>query len=228
MNPARGRDLRDGVRGRRVQGHARGQQVPDRLRPAAAVAMYVDKQLSGVTAVQTLSRLNRTYRTRRGAKDARRSSSTSSTSPRTSGRRSSRTSPTPSLETATDPNLVHDLATKLDAAGIYTEAEVDARRRRRGSSGKGNNALSAAIGPAKQRLRATLRTQRSHDGRQGRARRARPVPQGRRHLRAALRLHVPDHRLRRHRPGEAVDLPAPPRTGDPARQLHRPRSTCPT
>lgn len=35
-------------------------------------AMYVDRILSGVTAVQTLSRLNRTYRTRRASRRPRR------------------------------------------------------------------------------------------------------------------------------------------------------------
>ena len=34
-------------------------------------AMYVDRQLSGVTAVQTLSRLNRTYRTPSGRRRTR-------------------------------------------------------------------------------------------------------------------------------------------------------------
>ena len=29
------------------------------------------------------------------------------------------------LETATDPNLVHDLAAKLDTAAIYTQDEID-------------------------------------------------------------------------------------------------------
>ncbi|MCB9291926.1 MAG: hypothetical protein H6559_02175 [Lewinellaceae bacterium] len=38
----------------------RRRQIPDRLRPALLHTMYVDKQLSGVQAVQTLSRLNRT------------------------------------------------------------------------------------------------------------------------------------------------------------------------
>lgn len=86
-------------------------------------AMYVDKRLDGVTAVQTLSRLNRTYPAAGKIKtyivdfvnepadvldaflpyykDAR-------------------------LEDTTDPDQVHDLRSKLDAAGIYTPDEVDA------------------------------------------------------------------------------------------------------
>jgi len=83
------------------------------------MAMYVDKKISGVAAVQTLSRLNRIYpgkdqtfildfvndpETIRQAflpyyRDAR-------------------------LGGVSDPNVVHDLAAKLDAQGIYLESEV--------------------------------------------------------------------------------------------------------
>jgi type I restriction enzyme, R subunit len=50
------------------------------------------------------------------------------------------------LETATDPNLVHDLASKLDTSGIYTQTEVD-HCANAYVKAKGNNALAAAIGP---------------------------------------------------------------------------------
>lgn len=112
-------------------------------------AMYVDKRLSGVTAVQTLSRLNRTHRTAGGeqkrktflidfvnkAEDIRSSFEPYFTDA--------------SLETETDPYVVVHLATKLDQSGVYTRgqvrqvAELWVRR-------KGNNALSAAISPAKE------------------------------------------------------------------------------
>ena len=86
-------------------------------------AMYVDKRLSGVTAVQTLSRLNRTYPA--AGKD-------------TTYILDFVNDPaeildafkpyfrTAELSETTDPNLVHDLRTKLDHAGIYTAAEVEA------------------------------------------------------------------------------------------------------
>ena len=84
------------------------------------VAMYVDKQLSGISAVQTLSRLNRTAPGKDNTyvldfvndpeqvlaafqvyyEDA-------------------------SIEQSSDPDLVDDLMMKLDAQSIYTEAEVD-------------------------------------------------------------------------------------------------------
>lgn len=111
-------------------------------------AMYVDKKLSGVTTVQTLSRLNRTHRTASGEQkrktfvidfvnkpDAIRADF----EPYFTGA---------TLETETDPYVVVHLATKLAQSGIYTPeqvrdvAELWVTR-------KGNNALSAAISPPK-------------------------------------------------------------------------------
>ncbi|MCU1591969.1 MAG: restriction endonuclease subunit [Frankiales bacterium] len=111
------------------------------------VAMYVDRQLSGVTAVQTLSRLNRKYpgKLRTFVLDFVNDPDEILKAFLPYYRQAT-------LTTATDPNLVHDLQMKLDAAGIYTndeiEALVDAYVRV-----KGNNALAAAVGPAKQRFR---------------------------------------------------------------------------
>jgi type I restriction enzyme R subunit len=51
----------------------------------------------------------------------------------------------------TDPDLIHDLQAKLDATGIYTTAEIDALVDA-GVRRKGNNALSAAITPARDRF----------------------------------------------------------------------------
>lgn len=86
-------------------------------------AMYVDKRLSGVTAVQTLSRLNRTYPA--GGKDTTYVLDFVNDPAEILG------SFKPyyreaTIEGATDPDIVHDLQAKLDAAGIYTESEVDA------------------------------------------------------------------------------------------------------
>ncbi|MBO1753729.1 type I restriction endonuclease subunit R [Allobranchiibius sp. CTAmp26] len=86
-------------------------------------AMYVDKRLSGVTAVQTLSRLNRTYSA--GGKD------TTYVLDFVNDPDEILESFKPyyrqaSLEDVTDPDIVHDLQAKLDAAGIYTDGEVEA------------------------------------------------------------------------------------------------------
>ena len=82
--------------------------------------MYVDKRLSGVLAVQTLSRLNRTHA---GKEETfvldfvnKPDEILASFQPYYRGAQ---------LEEVTDPNMVHELQTKLDKAGIYTQSEVD-------------------------------------------------------------------------------------------------------
>jgi type I restriction enzyme R subunit len=83
--------------------------------------MYVDKRLSGVLAVQTLSRLNRTYP---GKDDTfildfvnKPDEILESFAPYYR---------TTELEDVTDPNIVHELQIKLDAAEVYYPAEVEA------------------------------------------------------------------------------------------------------
>ena len=119
-------------------------------------AMYVDKRLSGVAAVQTLSRLNRVYRTPEGTVKG-----TPMVLDFVNDPEEIRASFEPyytdaHLETGTDPNLVHDIATKLDEAGIYTEDDLDAAATAV-LTGRGNSALTSAVAPAKQRYR-TRRT----------------------------------------------------------------------
>jgi type I restriction enzyme, R subunit len=61
-----------------------------------------------------------------------------------------------SIVESTDPNLIHDLQNKLDVAGLYTDqdidAVVDAEIRH-----LGNNALSGAVAPAKNRFLAAMK-----------------------------------------------------------------------
>ncbi|MBY0290783.1 MAG: DEAD/DEAH box helicase family protein [Mycobacteriaceae bacterium] len=116
-------------------------------------AMYVDRILSGVTAVQTLSRLNRTYRTPSGVqKIAAMTQVVDFVNEPELIRKAFEPYFTDAfLETATDPNLVHDLAAKLDTAGIYTQAEIDQCAEAFVTS-RGNNALAAAIDPGKKRF----------------------------------------------------------------------------
>lgn len=105
-------------------------------------AMYVDKQLAGVAAVQTLSRLNRFVPGKATmvldfVNDGE--EILAAFKPYFEEA---------SLVATTDPNLIHDIGNKLDNAGIYTLDDVDAvatafvRK-------KGNNAITGAIQPAK-------------------------------------------------------------------------------
>lgn len=113
------------------------------------VSMYVDKKLSGVSAVQTLSRLNRTATGKDSTyvldfvndpndilesfmpyfKDAK-------------------------LSGITDPNIIHDIQTKLDHSGIYEQHHVEraAKVFVEGQGRKGNNELSAALAEPKDRF----------------------------------------------------------------------------
>ncbi len=111
-------------------------------------AMYVDKKLSGVTAVQTLSRLNRTHRTASGERKRKTFVIDFVNKPEDIRAAFEPYFTGATLETETDPYVVAHLATKLAQAGIYTPEQV------RGVAElwvtrKGNNALSAAISPAK-------------------------------------------------------------------------------
>ncbi len=84
------------------------------------VAMYVDKKLASVAAVQTLSRLNRTC----PGKDQ------TYVIDFVNDPEDIKEAFQPFYETAelagvSDPNLIHDLQTKLDASRIYTPEEVE-------------------------------------------------------------------------------------------------------
>jgi len=116
-------------------------------------SMYVDRILSGVTAVQTLSRLNRTYRTPAGvSKTAAMTQVVDFVNDPAAIKEAFEPYFTDAfLETRTDPNLVHDLAAKLDTAAIYTQAEID-QCAEAFVKGKGNSALAGAVGPGQKRF----------------------------------------------------------------------------
>lgn len=111
------------------------------------VAMYVDKRLSGVAAVQTLSRLNRTA----PGKDQTFVLDFANTAEDITEAFEPYYEAT-TLSDVTDPNIVHETMSKLDAAGIYTEAEVNALVDDY-LAGKGNNALIKWVTPARDRFR---------------------------------------------------------------------------
>lgn len=84
------------------------------------VGMYVDKRLSGITAVQTLSRLNRVI----PGKDATFIVDFVNDS-QTILEAFQEYYEDAEVSTQSDPNIVHDMMSKLDAVGIYDDVEVD-------------------------------------------------------------------------------------------------------
>jgi type I restriction enzyme R subunit len=112
------------------------------------VAMYVDKKLGGVQAVQTLSRLNRTHPVKdktyvldfvndpQEVLDAFLPYYRKAT-----------------LAATTDPNLIYDLVAKLDSAGIYDMTEVEQAFDAALTGGlNANSKVSAATAPAVDRF----------------------------------------------------------------------------
>ena len=116
------------------------------------VAMYVDKKLSGVTAVQTLSRLNRTYKgkTETFILDFVNSGDDILKAFRTYYKKAE-------LADVSDPNLIHDLQQKLDDYRIYSKVELDQFAKAYFDPKGTQKALQAAIAPAVDRFRERLR-----------------------------------------------------------------------
>ncbi len=123
------------------------------------VAMYVDKKLANISAVQTLSRLNRTYE-----KDGFRKDKTyvldfvnkaddilAAFKPYYK---------VAALSGQTDPDIIHDLQAKLDKAGVYTPDDVEAyfvarvKAEAAKSGQKSQGLLKAVLDPIVDRYRA--------------------------------------------------------------------------
>jgi type I restriction enzyme, R subunit len=88
------------------------------------VAMYVDKKLANVAAVQTLSRLNRTYE-RDGIKKDKTFVLDFVNKPEDILTAFLPYFKVAALVEPTDPDIIHDLRTKLDQAGVYTNDDVE-------------------------------------------------------------------------------------------------------
>ncbi|MHC5796132.1 type I restriction endonuclease subunit R [Lacisediminihabitans sp. FW035] len=110
------------------------------------VAMYVDKKLSGVTAVQTLSRLNRiaTGKDQTFVLDFVNDPGEILAAFKQYYRAAA-------LAEVSDPNIIHDLQNKLDQALIYEESEVEGTATA-WLREEGNSALTKWLTPAKQRF----------------------------------------------------------------------------
>ncbi len=147
MNPGAGADLAAAFKGETYKIMLVANKFQTGFDQPLLSAMYVDKKLSGVTAVQTLSRLNRTHRTASGEQKRKTFLIDFVNKPEDIKAAFEPYFKNATLETETDPYVVVHLATKLAQAGIYTEDDVR-KVAELWVTRKGNNALSAAISPA--------------------------------------------------------------------------------
>ncbi|WP_338856415.1 type I restriction endonuclease [Gordonia hongkongensis] len=153
MNPGvKGRDLRDAFATDEYQVMLVANKFQTGFDQPKLVAMYIDKKLGGVQAVQTLSRLNRTFAPLKDqtfvidfANEV--SDIVDAFSPYYE---------VTTLADVTDPNIVHDTERKLAVSGIYEASEVDglvtdylAR--------KGNTGLDRWIAPAADRYTVRMK-----------------------------------------------------------------------
>ncbi len=112
-------------------------------------AMYVDKRLGGVLAVQTLSRLNRTYpgKDEPFVLDFVNDPDEILESFQPYYRAAQ-------LEDVTDPNIVHELQIKLDAAQVYLAGEIESFAQAFFDPKRGQASLHAYLKPAADRFAA--------------------------------------------------------------------------
>ena len=149
MNPGlKGRDIRSAFAGDEFQILLVANKFQTGFDQPLLCAMYVDKRLDGITAVQTLSRLNRIY----PAKDATYVLDFVN-EPQDILAAFLPYFKTAELSGVTNPNEIHTLQTKLDSAHFYTDSEVEAFARTfydpKGKQGE----LQAHIAPAVDRFR---------------------------------------------------------------------------
>ncbi|ETT28763.1 type I restriction-modification system, restriction subunit R [Rhodococcus aetherivorans] len=153
MNPGlKGRDLREAFATDEYQVMLVANKFQTGFDQPLLVAMYVDKKLSGVAAVQTLSRLNRTA----PGKDQTFVLDFANTAEEIVEAFEPYYQAT-TLADVTDPNIVHTTMAKLDAAGVYLDSEIDGLVADY-LADKGNNALTKWITPARDRFRDRERT----------------------------------------------------------------------
>lgn len=153
MNPGlKGRDIRETFKGDEYQVLIVANKFQTGFDQPLLCAMYVDKRLDGITAVQTLSRLNRTApgKTTTYVLDFVNDPDAILAAFKPYYKRAE-------LAGVTDPNLIHTLQGKLDDARIYTESEI-AQVVRVVLNPKGTQAaLQAALAPAVERFRVRWR-----------------------------------------------------------------------
>lgn len=158
MNPRlKGRDLRDAF----ATGEFKVMLVANKFQTGfdqpLLVAMYVDKRLSGVAAVQTLSRLNRVAPGKDQTFVLDFANSAEDIVEAFEPYYEATT-----LADVTDPNIVHQTMNKLDAAGIYQESEINGLVADY-LANKGHEALNKWVTPARDRFRDRERQAVDHN-----------------------------------------------------------------
>lgn len=121
LNPnLRGRDMREAFNTNEFQVLLVANKFQTGFDQPLLCGMYVDKKLSGITAVQTLSRLNRAH----PGKDTTYVLDFVN-DPEEIWKAFKTYYDTADLANVSDPNLVYDLRANLDASGFYDDFEVD-------------------------------------------------------------------------------------------------------
>jgi len=152
LNPdLKGRDIREAFKGDEYQVLLVANKFQTGFDQPLLCAMYVDKRLAGIQAVQTLSRLNRCYSDRNTVKETTyvldfvNDSQDVLNAFKTYYK-------TAVLEDVTDPNIVLNLRTKLDGYGFYDEPEIERVAAVEIDPNAKQKQLEAAIAPVPDRL----------------------------------------------------------------------------
>ncbi len=162
MNPGlRGRDIRDAFATSEYQVLIVANKFQTGFDQPLLCAMYVDKRLDGIMAVQTLSRLNRTYpgKSATYVLDFVNESEKILEAFKPYYRRAE-------LADVTDPNIIHALQSKLDEPRIYTESEVEAFARLVWDPKSKQKDLHACLAPAVDRFRIRWREAKEQGNKQ--------------------------------------------------------------
>jgi len=148
LNPGlKNRDIRDAFAGAEYHILLVANKFQTGFDQPLLCGMYVDKKLSGLQAVQTLSRLNRAYP---GKDTTYILDFVNSEGDILAAFK--QYYETAELEASTDPHRVYDLRAKLDASGYYDEHEVERVVKAELNPQAKQNDLAAAIFPVADRL----------------------------------------------------------------------------
>jgi len=148
LNPnLKGRDIREAFKGEEYQILLVANKFQTGFDQPLLCGMYVDKRLAGIQAVQTLSRLNRAHP---GKDTTYVIDFVNDPAEVLAAFKTYHT--TAELSATTEPNLVYNLRSKLDAAGHYDEFEVDRVVAAELKLDAKQSDLVAAIAPVEDRL----------------------------------------------------------------------------